>query len=82
MISYLVFSDLPLNQKAELTWQGGTFLDCHIEQDHSFSLYSLGDFYVELRYDPQANQIVDLMAFKDISRLSAYLDKIPYPCLE
>ncbi|MDJ1497647.1 hypothetical protein QNI19_32205 [Cytophagaceae bacterium DM2B3-1] len=81
MIPYRVFAELPLDQKAELTWQSGTSLDCHIEQRHSLSLYALGDFYVQLRYDPQVNQIVDMIAFKDISRLSPYLDKITLPLL-
>ncbi|MDJ1485942.1 hypothetical protein QNI16_36010 [Cytophagaceae bacterium YF14B1] len=76
MIYYSLFAQLPLNEKAELTWQKGTFLTCQMLESHSLSLYALGDFYVELVYDPENNRIVDLTAFKDTSGLAPYLDKI------
>jgi hypothetical protein len=76
MINLASFEDLPLDQKAELVWQQGAFLDCQSLECHCVSLYALGDFYVELTYDPERNRIVDLQVFKDISRLSPYLDKI------
>lgn len=76
MISYPLFSQLPLNQKAQMSWQQGTFLTCQIQESHSLSLYALGDFYVELVYDPNKNEIVDLTAFKDMGKLAVYLDKV------
>ncbi len=59
-----------MNEKAELTWQQGTFLTCQMQQSHSLSLYALGNFYVELVYDPERNQIVNLIAFKDTARMA------------
>jgi hypothetical protein len=63
------------HQKTEVIWQG-TFLDDRREGRFMVQLYSLGDFYVEVYYNQQNNQIMRFKSFRTTRLLVPYLKKI------
>lgn len=56
----------------EAVWKG-TYLGDRHENDLRIQCYSLGTFYVEVYYDPTANQIRRLRCFSQIQQLAPYL---------
>ncbi|MDJ1497575.1 hypothetical protein QNI19_31845 [Cytophagaceae bacterium DM2B3-1] len=76
MISLDEYEKLTIDQKADLMWSKGTFLQAKAIKGGIVSLYSLGSFYVELSYNPIKNSIENLAAFKQIEQLDSFLEKI------
>ena len=66
------FIGLDINQQAEYTWQG-KHVDTRLEDNHRILLYNLGDFYAEVFYDINLNQISYIKGFKAISHLAPYI---------
>ena len=54
----------------------GEFLADREENGLMVQLYSVGNFYGELYYDPLANRILRWRAFKNIQQLGPYLAHI------
>jgi hypothetical protein len=70
------FLRLSLNERADVTWNVGTFL--HNRNGNGFhgNLYAVEDFYVEVLYDTERNTIVDVSPFTALHLLDPYLDNI------
>ena len=56
----------------------GEFLADREENGLRIQLYSVGNFYAELYYDPLANQILRWRAFEGIQQLGPYLAHIRF----
>ncbi len=70
------FLRLNLNERANLTWEIGTYLHCRTGEGFNANLYSVEDFYVEVFYDNERNTIADVMPFNAPHLLELYLAQI------
>ncbi len=67
------FSALPTEQQLDILYYQGDILANRYEDEFIFLLYSLHNFYVELRHDAYTNKLQEVSAFKDTDQLDAYL---------
>jgi len=65
---------LPINEKAEMLWQDGKFIEAMELNDFDVSLYSLNDQYVEMYYSVSNNRIEKISVLQDPERLQLYKD--------
>lgn len=63
---------LPINEKAEVLWQEGKFIEAVELNDFDVSLYSLNDQYVEMYYSVSNNRIEKISVLQDPERLLLY----------
>lgn len=74
MLSLYEYITLEQSDRAELLWSNGIYINNSIEENCSFALYSLYNFYVEVVLIE--NEIAELIPFKQGQRLEKYLDSI------
>jgi hypothetical protein len=67
---------LDLNDKANILWENGIFLESHLETNRGFNLYYLHNYYVEVTVSKPSEEIIDIMPFKQGHRREKYLNKI------
>lgn len=67
------FTTLTLEIQLDILYFEGEILANRYEGEFIFLLYSLGDFYVELRHDAYTNKILRVTAFRDTELLEPYL---------
>lgn len=71
------FIRLSMNERADVTWERGTFLMSRAASDGvTFNLYAVEDFYVEVAYCHEYNTIVDVSPFASLHLLDPYLQQI------
>lgn len=56
----------------------GTFLDNYVTSDVRMNLYALDKFFVELVYDGDKNEIVEVRSFKSGPELEKYSGPISF----
>jgi hypothetical protein len=66
------FNSLNAEEKAQTAMQGN-FVEVREEGDLKVALYSHAEFYAEIFYDGQSNEITGCRAFKSLSPLAAYI---------
>jgi hypothetical protein len=71
------FNALDITEKAEAVWRG-TFLADREADGLTIQLYALTGCYVELFYDPRANQITGFEAFTNKQLLAPYLAQMKF----
>ncbi|MES2275933.1 MAG: hypothetical protein V4592_07920 [Bacteroidota bacterium] len=71
------FHALSETEKAEAVWQGN-FLADREENGLMVQLYAVGNFYVEVYYDPPANKILKFHSFTSKDFLVPYLAHIKF----
>lgn len=54
----------------------GDFLSVRVTFEFRYALYSLGDFFVEVVYDPNKNKLVSFRPFRTRTLLEPYLNEI------
>lgn len=59
--------------KGEAVFNSSTFIDDRGENGLKVQVYRLGNFYVEVHYDPEANAIIKYSSFTSASLLAPYL---------
>lgn len=69
----LYFATLPADQQSDILYYQADILANRYEGEHIYLLYSLNDFYVELRYDAYRNQLQQVNPFRDTNQLEPYL---------
>ena len=70
------FNLLPLKEKAQCTWEHGTYLANRIESHFAINLYHVDKFFVEVWYHPEEVRINQIRSFKSKTCLDPYIDKI------
>ena len=65
-----------MNARADVLWQQGNHIENSLDLEYTYSLYSLFNFYVEVKIHKQQNQIVEVISFKTGERFDKYLEKI------
>ena len=67
---------LGLNDKANLLWDEGVFIDKYIDLDMITNLYFLSNFYVEVVLSNSNGRITEITPFKKGDRLEKYLRQV------
>ena len=70
------FKHLNINAQAQTTWDSGVFIAFREEGDEQLILYRIENFYVEVRYHSNQNQIRGIKSFISDAPLQPYLDTI------
>lgn len=70
------FTSLATDDQLETLYYEGDILANRYEGDFIFLLYTLYDFYVELRHDAYTNQLRQVTAFRGTDLLEPYLPYI------
>ena len=65
------FRTLPEHEQAEVVWQGQFFLT-RTDRKHTVLLYKVHDFYVEVYYEDESNELVKFNPFSSKDRLKVY----------
>lgn len=76
MVSIDNFNKLSLDEKAWHIWNGATFLMVRTDENYRYNLFYMNDYYAELLYNVETNQIDKIRAFFTNQFLSDYLDSI------
>jgi hypothetical protein len=70
------FNALTDTDKANTVWNDGEFVGDRLQEFYNVLLYQVHAFYVELFYNPEANEIVHLRSFSSTDQVEPYLTKI------
>lgn len=70
------FKVLNLDEQAQCTWDCGTLIGFREEDHLHMVLYRIDNFYVEIQYHTNQNEIVAIKSFISDESLQLYLDKI------
>ncbi|WP_162053348.1 hypothetical protein [Pontibacter pamirensis] len=62
--------------RAEAVWVYGTFLAIRSEADYYVALYHMGNFFVEVWYNPVAGTLACTTGFRSGEKLEPYLQMI------
>jgi hypothetical protein len=61
MLSMVELRFLSLNERAKYVWNNGRFITSRITGIYRTNVYWLGYYYVEVVYNSESNQIVDVL---------------------
>ena len=64
------------DDKLKSVWKHGTFIDNYIKTSEKTNLYAIDAFYVDVVYDPDTNEIVEVRSFKKGLCLEKYFPEI------
>lgn len=71
------FNKLELNNRADLVWPDGEFIDHRIENDNTMAvLYRLDRFFVEVRFEIHSKDILSISALENEGEWDKYLNNI------
>ncbi|RDV11866.1 hypothetical protein DXT99_23465 [Pontibacter diazotrophicus] len=70
------FNYYALDQRAEMVWQYGSYLAVRHDGGHSVVLYHMGEFFAEVWYSPEDNQVKTVRGFKSKTCLEPYLQMV------
>jgi len=74
LYEFLLLED---TQQYQAVWDQGVHVDDVIYEGLHYQLYAIGDFYVEIHYDAQSNNIVGKLPFRQGEPLEKYLGRTP-----
>lgn len=75
-VSLNEFNNLNTDEKAWYLWHGATFLHVYENRKHRINLFYLNNYYIELWYNLDGNNIDNIGAFTSLDRLKPFLDRI------
>lgn len=61
MLSITEIRFLTLNEKAQYVWNNGRYCSSSREANFKINLYWMGNFYAEVWYNCESNQIADIV---------------------
>ncbi|MEJ0106552.1 MAG: hypothetical protein WDO19_30180 [Bacteroidota bacterium] len=70
------FKSLDFNDQAAAIWSNGVLLEHKDEGQTRFILYSIDDFFAEIHYNQERNEITCINSLESDEELQPYLDKI------
>ena len=76
MLNLFLFGHYSLNKRAELVWKHGRFLALRQEGDCRVALYDLREFFAEVWYAQEGNEILLVRGFRDPGMLEPYLGAV------
>jgi hypothetical protein len=70
------FQLMNLNDQVDTTWDQGILLGHREEGKQNMILYRIDNFFSEIHYDQDMNEIIGIRSFESDAPLQPYLDKI------
>jgi hypothetical protein len=70
------FNMINKDDKLKSVWKHGTFIDNYITDTEKTNLYGIDKFYVDVVYDADTNEIVEVRSFKTGKCLEKYFPEI------
>ena len=67
------FLSLPEENRYEAVWDYGTHIATKAKDGIIYQLYALNDFFVEIHYNQENNEIIGNLPFKQGEHLEKYL---------
>jgi len=75
-VSVVEFNGLTTDEQAWYLWHGATFLHVYENGKHRVNLFHLNNYYIELWYNLDGNNIEKIGAFTSTELLKPFLDRI------
>jgi hypothetical protein len=75
-VSIAEFNGLTTDEKAWYLWHGATFLHVYENGKYRINLFHLNNYYIELHYNLESNNIDTIGAFTSTDLLMPFLDRI------
>jgi hypothetical protein len=75
-MDFYQFNYLPVSERAELVWQHGRLLATRDHMGCSVVLYKMAEFFAEVWYSPEDNQIALVHGFRSPELLEPYIESI------
>ena len=72
MIDALTYNSLPIDEKVEILWRYGQYIETISEKKYDVSLYGIDGLYIEVFYPANSNNVTDIRVIEDQSRLDRY----------
>lgn len=72
---------MPLEYKIAVVCRKGTLLGTGTEGEHVLVLYHMNDFFIQVRYSPEQDKLVQVQGFTSKRLLEPYLNSIELPRL-
>ena len=72
------FDDLSDDEKAKVIWYNAEFVTSVCSETTKFNLFSLSDFFVEIRFDLHTDHVQGI-SFLDENELDKYLGMVEIP---
>ena len=76
MINLYQFNGHKLDGRAQLAWDHGTYIAIRCDGEHTVALYHMGEFFAEVWYDPEKNEIIRVNGFKSRKLLEPYAQMV------
>jgi hypothetical protein len=76
MIILQDFTSMPTQEQVKFVRQQGRYLMHRLGQNCFCTLYAVGNFFVELRYDSTSYNMVGIVCIGEPGKLDAYLSTI------
>lgn len=76
MIEPGAYSALPLDERVEILWYYGEFIESIAEGKFDVSLYELDGFYVEVFYHLNSDSLANIKVVEDDGQLERYTSSI------
>jgi hypothetical protein len=58
------FNKLDLDDQLEKTWESGVIEDHRQDHEHHYILYKIFDFFVEIAFHPDTQEIMEVRSFQ------------------
>lgn len=76
MISIADFQTMPFERQCDYVSIFGDYLAYRAEGGLKFYLYYMHGFFIEVSYSPPHKRVIGIYAFREVSILEPYLDRI------
>lgn len=70
------FNCCDFSRRAEAVWRNGDYLSVRHEGKHRVVLYHMGEFFAEVCYLPEENQVKAVRGFKSKACFEPYLEMV------
>jgi hypothetical protein len=70
------FNKLSLEEKKQLVWEHGIYIDSKVSKYSAVTLFLVGDYYVEMFLNRISEDIEEIRAFDEVDNLEIYLKEI------
>jgi hypothetical protein len=75
-MDFYEFNYLPGSDRAELVWQHGRLLTTRGHMGYTVVLYKMPEFFAEVWYSPEDNQIALVHGFNNPELIESYIESI------
>lgn len=80
-VSITEFNELSTDEKAWYLWHGAAFLHVYEKDKYRINLFHLNNYYIELWYHIEGNQVDNIRAFTSTELLAPFLENINIDCV-